>query len=140
MSLVFRTHLEKFIRIDDREFDEILKYFNTRIIAKKENLLEEGHTCRYHYFVLEGLLRQFFINEKEVEQTTGFAIETCWMTDDLAYEHKQPASFHIQAVEKSTILYISRELERSQEILYRSGTDRTGNDGRNHPDPSARIS
>ncbi len=109
MSGIFRAHLEKFISISDGEFDEILEFFETKTVAKKENLLEEGKLCRYHYFVLKGLLRQFFINEKGVEQTTEFAIETWWLTDNIAYEHKQPASFSIQAVEPSEVLYISSE-------------------------------
>ncbi|RYD99647.1 MAG: Crp/Fnr family transcriptional regulator [Sphingobacteriales bacterium] len=114
MSGIFRAHLEKFITINDEEFDVIFKLFETKKVAKKETLLEEGKSCRYHYFVLKGLLRQYFINEKGVEQTTEFAIETWWLTDNIAYEHKQPASFSIQAVEPSELLYISRE---NQEML-----------------------
>ena len=44
-----------------------------------------------------------------MEQTTEFAIETWWITDNIAYEHKLPTSFYIQAVEKSEVLYISQE-------------------------------
>lgn len=109
MSQIFKKHLEKFSQISDAEFEEVLKFFDTREVSKKENLLEEGQICRYHYFVLEGLLRKFYINEKGIEQTTEFAIETWWLTDNIAYEHKLPTEFHIQAVEKSRILYISQE-------------------------------
>lgn len=117
MSKIFRTHLAKFVEIDDKEFDEILKFFETRSVARKENLLKEGQICRYYYFVLKGLLRQFFVNDEGVEQTTDFAIETWWITDNRAYEHKLPASFYIQAVEKSEILYISRA---NQEKLFKA--------------------
>lgn len=113
-SSIFREHLEKFIRVSDAEFDGIWKYFNTKRVAKKENILTEGQTCRHHYFVLTGLLRMFFINEKGVEQTTEFAIETWWITDNTAYEKQLPTPFFIQAVEKSEILYIDHE---SQEKL-----------------------
>ncbi|ADQ16687.1 Crp/Fnr family transcriptional regulator [Leadbetterella byssophila] len=106
MSEIFKKHIEKFTKISDEEFEEILKYFDEKQIAKKENLLEEGQICRYHYFVLEGLLRKFYTNEKGIEQTTEFAIETWWITDNIAYEHKLPTEFYIQAVEKSRILYI----------------------------------
>lgn len=115
MSQLFKTHLEKFIRIDDQQFEEILRYFNTKQIAKKENLLEEGQICRYHYFVLDGLLRKFFINEKGTEQTTEFAIESWWLTDNIAYEHKLPTSCYIQAVEKTEVLYIDQE--RQEKLL-----------------------
>src|SRR5690606_17830606 len=109
MSEIFKKHIEKFTKISHEEFEEILKYFDEKQIAKKENLLEEGQICRYHYFVLEGLLRKFYINEKGIEQTTEFAIETWWITDNIAYEHKLSTEFYIQSVEKSRILYISQD-------------------------------
>jgi CRP-like cAMP-binding protein len=109
MSQLFKRHLEKFIRIEDSEYDEVLNYFSEKLIAKKENLMEEGQVCKYHYFVLNGLLRKFFINEKGIEQTTEFAIENWWLTDNIAYENKQITSFYIQAVEKTQVLYISYE-------------------------------
>ncbi|GGG87926.1 hypothetical protein GCM10007415_22310 [Parapedobacter pyrenivorans] len=109
MSLIFQQHIEKFVQISNDEFEEIKKFFDTKEVAKKENLLEEGQICRHHYFVLTGLLRKFYINEKGVEQTTEFAIETWWLTDNFAYERNVPTEFYIQAVEKSLVLYITQE-------------------------------
>lgn len=109
MSLIFQQHIEKFVQISSDEFEEIKKYFDTKEVAKKENLLEEGQICRYHYFVLTGLLRKFYINEKGIEQTTEFAIETWWLTDNFAYERNVPTEFYIQAVENSVVLYITQE-------------------------------
>lgn len=105
----FKIHIDKFAKVSNEEFHEIQKFFEFKKVAKKENLLEEGQICRNHYFVLNGLLRKFYINEKGIEQTTEFAIETWWMTDNIAYEHKIPSEFYIQAVEKSNILYITQE-------------------------------
>lgn len=106
---IFKKHITKFVQISDEEFEEIKTFFDTKRVAKKENLLEEGQICTHHYFVLNGLLRKFFINEKGIEQTTEFAIETWWLTDNFAYERKGPTEFYIQAVEESTILYISQD-------------------------------
>lgn len=109
MSEIFKKHIDKFIQTSDEEFEEILKFFTTKLVAKKENLLQEGQVCKYHFFVLKGLLRKFYINEKGIEQTTEFAIETWWITDNIAYEHRLPTEFYIQAVEKSEIIYITQE-------------------------------
>lgn len=116
MSEIFRKHLDKFIKINDDEFEEILKFFQRKLVAKKENLLEEGQICKHHYFVLDGMLRKFFINEKGIEQTIEFAIETWWLTDTLAYEHKTATSFFLQAVEKSELLCIS--LDNQDRLLH----------------------
>lgn len=106
MSQVFKQHLEKFISISDREFEEIIAYFKLIRVPKKEMLMREGQICRHHYFVLSGCLRKFFTNEKGVEITTEFAIETWWLTDNRAYEHQSESPFNIQSVEKSEILAI----------------------------------
>jgi len=111
MSEIFKQHLEKFIEIDDREFSAILAFFLIKKIKKKENLLVEGQICKSNYFVLEGCLRKFFINGKGIEQTTEFAIENWWLTDNFAYERGLGTEFYIQAVENSEILVIDREAQ-----------------------------
>lgn len=106
MSDIFRSHIEKFAEISQDEFLGILKYFQIANFRKKENLISEGQVCRSHYFVLRGCLRKFFVNQKGMEQTTEFAIENWWITDNIAYEHRLPTEFYIQAVEDSEILMI----------------------------------
>jgi CRP-like cAMP-binding protein len=113
---IFKNHIAKFAEVADDEFAEIKTYFDTKEVAKKQNLLQEGQICRHHYFVLSGLLRKFYINEKGIEQTTEFAIETWWLTDNFAYENQVPTEFYIQAVEKSVVLCITQE---KQEQLLR---------------------
>jgi CRP-like cAMP-binding protein len=113
---IFKNHIAKFAEVADDEFAEIKTYFDTKEVTKKQNLLQEGQICRHHYFVLSGLLRKFYINEKGIEQTTEFAIETWWLTDNFAYENQVPTEFYIQAVEKSVVLCITQE---KQEKLLR---------------------
>lgn len=100
--------------MDEEELEKILTYFTLLEVNKKDNLLVEGDVCRSHYFVLSGCLRMFFVNEKGVEQTTQFAIENWWITDNMAFERQQPSAFHIQAVEYSHVLKIDH---RKQEQL-----------------------
>lgn len=114
MQELFRKHIEKFTDINEAEFSAIADFFKLVPVKKKENLLIEGQICKYHYFVLEGCLRKFFINTKGVEQTTEFAIENWWITDNIAFENKLPTEFYIQAVENSTVLIIDNT---SQEKL-----------------------
>lgn len=114
MSEIFKIHLEKFIDITEKEFSEIIPFFQIENIKKKENLLVEGQICKANYFVLSGCLRKFFINQKGIEQTTEFAIENWWITDNIAFENRLPTTFYIQAVENSKILTIDNN---SQEKL-----------------------
>ncbi len=106
MAELFKKHIERFVQISNENFPGVLSFFGRQSVKKKQNLLEEGKICRYHYFVLSGCLRKFFINEKGVEQTTEFAIETWWMTDNMAFERQRPSTFYIQTVENSEVLQI----------------------------------
>ena len=108
MSELLKAHINKFSVISDTEFEEIGSLFSRKEVVKKENLLEEGQICHSYYFVLKGILRKFFINEKGVEQTTEFAVENWWMTHAFSYLNSSPTEFYIQAVEAAEILVITR--------------------------------
>jgi CRP-like cAMP-binding protein len=74
-------------------------------------LLEEGQSCKTHYFVEKGCVRMFFLNSKGVEQTTQFAIENWWITDHMAFQLQKPASFYIQSVEASQLLALDFQVQ-----------------------------
>ncbi|WP_229253018.1 Crp/Fnr family transcriptional regulator [Dyadobacter helix] len=105
----FRNHIHKFVNISDREFADIIGYFQVQTLKKKENILLEGQICKAQYFVLQGILRKFFINEKGGEQTTEFAIENWWMTETFSYLNQAPTEFYIQAVENTQVLILYRD-------------------------------
>jgi CRP-like cAMP-binding protein len=117
MSEIFRRHVQKFVDIGSDEFVAVADFFQTQEVKKKANLLSEGKLCKYNYFVLSGCLRKYFVNEKGVEQTTEFAIENWWMTDNVAFEHQRPSEFFIQSVEPTTVLRI--DFRAQQELLAR---------------------
>lgn len=106
MSEQFKKHLDKFIKISDDEFADITGYFEQQTLKKKENVLTEGQICKASYFVLDGILRKFFINEKGVQQTTEFAIENWWMTETFSYINQTATEFYIQAVLPTEVLVI----------------------------------
>lgn len=107
MSATLKAHIEKYIRVSDADFAGILSFFETLAMRKKANLLTEGKVCRYHYFVVRGCLRMFFVNEKGVEQTTHFALEQWWLSDYASFESGKASDFYIQAVEQTEVLVIS---------------------------------
>lgn len=106
MSEQFKLHIQKFAKVSNDEFADIMKYFQIQTFKKKANLLIEGQVCKTNYFVLNGILRKFFINEKGVEQTTEFAIENWWMTETFSYLNRTPTGFYIQAVAITEVLVI----------------------------------
>ncbi|WP_437918779.1 Crp/Fnr family transcriptional regulator [Sphingobacterium sp. LRF_L2] len=106
---VLAHHIQKFIQVSEEELAEIVQYFKRLHVSKKKNLIVEGEICKHIYFVSKGLLRKFFINDKGIERTTEFALESWWMMDVLAFKHTSTTEFHIQAVEDCEILAITGE-------------------------------
>jgi CRP-like cAMP-binding protein len=115
---LFKKHIDKFVPLSVEEYGGIVSYFESQEVKKKQNLQAEGKICRYNYFVLRGCLRQFFIDDKGVEQTTEFAIENWWITDNMAYERRQPTTFYIQAVEPSAVLRIDYASQEKLVAVY----------------------
>ena len=107
MHQELQHHINRFITISSEELNEVLQYFRPLQFKKKQNLLTEGSICKHNYFTAKGCLRLFFINEKGIEQTTQFAIESWWLADYTSFEKQQPSLYNIQAVEKSNILALS---------------------------------
>lgn len=116
MPEAFKQHLQKFTAVTDEDYPKILEYFEVLAVGKKENLLTAGQLCNRHFFVARGCLRKFFITDKGTEQTTEFAIENWWLTDNIAYERQLPTDFYIQAVEKSEVLAITHD--RQEALLH----------------------
>ncbi|MEQ9439129.1 MAG: Crp/Fnr family transcriptional regulator [Cyclobacteriaceae bacterium] len=115
MTEPFYQHLQKFIALDKADFTEVLSYFQIKELDKKEILMEAGKLCNSSFFVLHGCLHMYYINDKGIEKTIQFAIENWWLSDYLAYHHRQPTDFYIQAVESSRVLCI--DYDRQNKLL-----------------------
>jgi CRP/FNR family transcriptional regulator, anaerobic regulatory protein len=84
-------------------------------LKKREFLLKEGEVSRCNYFVESGCLRMFYNNDKMVEQTTQFALETWWLSDYFSFSKQQPSEYFIQAVEKSIVVAI--DFQRQEQLF-----------------------
>jgi Cyclic nucleotide-binding domain. len=113
MAHPFITHVQKIIQVSTLNEVQVLSYFEEQQCPKKDILLPSNTCCKYHYFVIEGCLRMFFINEKGIEQTVQFAIENWWLTDYMAFAEKTTSEFSIQAVEPTTVLQITTQQQEN---------------------------
>ena len=107
-----KSHIEKFIRLSDQEFDEIVDYFKIKRLKKHQVLIRVGDAVKHTYWVQKGLLISTHIDQKGKEHIIQFAIENCWITDQQAFYNQTKAIFTITAEENSELLslsYVNRE-------------------------------
>jgi CRP/FNR family transcriptional regulator len=97
------THIKKYVGLNESEVQMLLGQIRPVQLTKKEYLLKEGQVCKSIYFVGQGCLRLFFINDKGSEQITQFAIEGWWIADYVSFDRETPSPFYIQAIEDSVI-------------------------------------
>lgn len=107
----FISHIQKYVRLNEQEIQVVESYVHPITLKKKEFLLKEGQVCRFNYFVESGCLRMFYNNDKMLEQTMQFAIETWWMSDYFSFSRQKPSEYFIQAVEKSLVLGIDFQVQ-----------------------------
>jgi CRP-like cAMP-binding protein len=120
MSNVLEKHINQYVKLDPKDFPELLKYFVSTKTKKKQDLSPEGKVSS-NFFVAKGCIRMFFVNDKGIEQTVQFAIENWWLSDYMSFSNQKKSEYTIQAVENSEVLaldYDSQEklLERFPEM------------------------
>ncbi|EHQ29230.1 Crp/Fnr family transcriptional regulator [Mucilaginibacter paludis] len=101
-------HINKFAQLNAEEAELITKSVSLKIIKKKDFLLKPGQVCKSNYFVIKGCLRLYFINRKETEHITQFAIENWWITDQDSFDHQLPSDNYLQAVENTTVIVLEK--------------------------------
>lgn len=108
-------HIRRFVPLTADEEYLLCNKLEHKTLKKKEFLLKPGKLCPGNYFVIEGCLRLYFVNDKLNEQIIQFAIENWWMADHDSLLNKQPSQCYIQAVEPCELLLLT---EKDKVILF----------------------
>jgi len=107
----FIAHIRKYVELSEPEVEILEKYVRPLELKRREYLVNEGEICRHNYFVEKGCLRMFYYNDKMVEQTTQFALETWWISDYFSLVQQSLSQYSIQAVERSFVVAVDYSLQ-----------------------------
>jgi CRP-like cAMP-binding protein len=99
----------KMIPLSATEVDLVRSSFVPRKFRKKQTVLQEGEVCMYFYFVAEGCLRMYKIDEKGSTHVLQFAAENQWILDLGSFHSVQPSELIIDALENTVALQINRD-------------------------------
>lgn len=99
-------------------FEDIFKAEEIKIIResfkkidlrKGDHLLRTGEIVSYTYYVFDGCLRSYFIDESGKDHTLQFAIEDWWISDYTALFSGGTAMMNIECIQDSTLYRLSRK-------------------------------
>lgn len=106
-------NVARHIHLQPDETDFFISLLQVRCLVKKAFLLQAGEVCRYETFVLEGCLRNYYLDDNADEHILQFSVEDWWTSDLYSLLTQTPASQFIDALEDTTVAQIERDnLER----------------------------
>lgn len=106
-----REYVRKFVDLSDAEAEAFILPFEEIKVKKRQLLVQPGFVARHRYFVQQGALRAYVVNDEGQDHTIQLAVEEWWISDYNSYMLQQPASMFVTAVEDSVLLKISFEDE-----------------------------
>ncbi|PHQ59661.1 MAG: cyclic nucleotide-binding protein [Maribacter sp.] len=113
MKEQIKRYFSRYVDFSDAEIDEVYSKLIPKTVEKKDYLLREGQVCKSNYFILSGLVRSFYIDNKGNEKITQFALENWWVTNMESFIGETPSLLSMQALEKTQLLLIDKvELEK----------------------------
>lgn len=95
--------------ISDEGIREFVAALKLKQVKKKKNLLSEGDSGNYMYYLNEGLFRYYTFDEQGNEHTTDLIAQNNWFGDAEAFLSRQPAGLNIEAIEDSQVFMLSYE-------------------------------
>ncbi|HTF81763.1 MAG TPA: Crp/Fnr family transcriptional regulator [Cytophagales bacterium] len=99
-----------------QELAQVFSYFEIQTCAKKSHLLEAGSISKKLYFVIEGLVRVYYLREGK-EVTTYLACDASFVSSYSSFLNQSPSVESIQCIEDTKVLSITHA---HMQVLYQA--------------------
>lgn len=105
----FTKYLKTKANIAEPEFQLLIKKVEFRSIEKGEVLLRPGEVCRHSFFVENGLLRSYTVDDAGKEHIIQFGSENWIVSDRSSAFFNEPSDLFIDAIEDTEVVLISSD-------------------------------
>jgi CRP-like cAMP-binding protein len=103
------THLKQAYQVSDKDCARLIQLFEPLRVKKNEHLYRSGEIVRHVYFVEEGCLRQYYINNNGEVRTIYFKVENGWCSELVSFLDNKPTELCVQALENSKLQMINQK-------------------------------
>jgi len=104
---LLRQHMAKTVTLTDDQFNYVFSFFKQQSYKKGQAIISEGDRVEHEYFVLDGCLKSFYINDEVKMFILQFAMATWWASDYDALYNNSRATINVDCVINSDVLFIS---------------------------------
>jgi len=109
-SFTLTTFLKDNAAINADVLKDIISKQKRMDLQKGTFVLQEGEICKHSFYVEQGLLRYYSIDEKGKEHIIQFAPEGWFVGDRESMFFNRPSQFFIQSLEDSNVVMIDEDL------------------------------
>ena len=107
MSQLLKQQIEQYTPLSSEEFEYILSHFVAKKLKKHQFLVQENDIVNNDYFVINGCLKGYHLDNQGKEYILQFALQNWWITDFQAYFNQTKATINIDCIEDSELLCLS---------------------------------
>jgi CRP-like cAMP-binding protein len=106
-SQTFKEHVAKLVTLSNTQFDYFFSHFQQQSFKKGQSIISAGDTVDCEYFVLEGCLKSFYINDDLKMFILQFAMPTWWASDYNALYSGAKATINVDCITDAHVLCLS---------------------------------
>ncbi|MFL5729835.1 MAG: Crp/Fnr family transcriptional regulator [Cytophagaceae bacterium] len=103
MHDILRQSIERFVPLTEEEWQMLLPYVETKEYKKHEHFAEQGKVANEIGFVVEGMLRHYYLKDGE-EKTTYFYFENHFVSSYISCISRQPSLLAIETLSECRML------------------------------------
>lgn len=107
--IYFTEYLRSNLYLTPEQQALLLEGSISRELEAEEYLLRRGESCRHRFFVEQGSLREYSIDERGREHLLHFATEGWFLVSVDTIYFDRPSSYFLQCIEPSRVLMIQEE-------------------------------
>ena len=104
---ILRGHIGAIVSLTDDQFDLFFSRFKLKSYKKGQTIITEGAKVLHEYFVLDGCLKTFFINDDLKMFILQFAMPTWWASDYNALYSGAKATVNVDCITDAEVLCLS---------------------------------
>lgn len=106
---IFKQYIYKTISLTDEEFDYFFSHFKPISFKKGQAIVTAGEHIDCEYFVVDGFLKSFYINDNLKMYILQFAMPTWWASDYDSLYNGTEATINIDCITDAEVLCLSNK-------------------------------
>lgn len=99
-------------RFDTRlfEWNQFIDFFHIQMVAEGRHWIRAGEHCEEFFFISEGLVRLYYVDQEGNEVNEGFYEEGMLLGPISSFVNGTPCPYYIQAIEACTLVVANYQL------------------------------